>query len=93
MALAQKYKNWGKWGADDQLGTLNYITPEKVVDAAKLVKQGKTISLAIPFDDKGPQTGSFGRFNPIHFMLQDGGDIAIGAQKHLPNLQYTKESK
>ncbi len=91
-ALAQKYKNWGKWGADDQLGTLNYITPEKVVDAAKLVKQGKTISLAIPFDDKGPQTGSFGRFNPIHFMLQDGGDIAIGAQKHLPNLQYTDDA-
>jgi hypothetical protein len=35
--LSQKYKNWGKWGPNDQLGTLNYITPEKVVDAAKLV--------------------------------------------------------
>ena len=74
--LSQKYKNWGKWGPSDQLGTLNYISPEKVIDAAKLVKQGKSFSLAIPFDDKGPQTGSFGRFNPIHFMLQDGGDIA-----------------
>ena len=91
-ALSQKYKNWGKWGANDQLGTLNYITPEKVVDAAKLVKQGKTFSLAIPFDDKGPQTGAFGRFNPIHFMLQDGGDIIAGAQDHLPNLRYTDDA-
>lgn len=91
-ALSQKYKNWGRWGANDQLGTLNYITPEKVVDAAKLVKQGKTFSLAIPFDDKGPQTGAFGRFNPIHFMLQDGGDILAGAQNHLPNLRYTDDA-
>ena len=50
------------------------------------------ISLAIPFDDKGPQTGSFGRFNPIHFMLQDGGDISVGAQDHIPNLQYTDDA-
>ena len=90
--LAGKYKNWGKWGADDQLGTLNYITPQKIIDASNLVKQGKVISLAIPFDDKGPQTGSFGRFNPIHFMLQDGGDISIGAQDHLPNIQYTDDA-
>jgi hypothetical protein len=90
--LSQKYKNWGKWGANDQLGTLNYITSEKVIDAAKLVKQGKTFSLAIPFDDKGPQTGSFGRFNPIHFMLQDGGDIVAGAQNHLPNIRYTDDA-
>jgi kynurenine formamidase len=91
-ALSQKYKNWGKWGPADQLGTLNYISPEKVVEAAKLVKQGKTFSLAIPFDDKGPQTGSFGRFNPIHFMLQDGADVAVGAQDHLPNIRYTDDA-
>src|SRR5215510_11330635 len=63
--FSQKYRNWGKWGPNDQLGTLNYITPEKVVEAAKLVKQGKAFSLAIPFDDKGPQTGAFGRL--YHF--------------------------
>jgi len=91
-ACSQKYKNWGKWGASDQLGTLNYIAPEKVIEAAKLVKQGKTISLAIPFDDKGPQTGSFGRFNPIHFMLQDGADVAVGAQNHLPTIRYTDDA-
>lgn len=90
--FSQKYKNWGKWGAEDEWGTLNYITPEKIVEAARLVRQGKVFSLAIPFDDKGPQTGSFGRFNPIHFMLQDGADVAAGAQDHLPNLRYTDDA-
>lgn len=76
---AERYRNWGKWGADDQLGTLNYITPEKIVQTAGLVKQGKVFSLAIPFDSRGPQTGR-GRFNPIHTMSLTGTDAAAGAQ-------------
>jgi len=35
--------NWGKWGPDDQIGALNYITPNVIVEAAKLVKKGKVI--------------------------------------------------
>lgn len=90
--LAKTCCNWGKWGPDDELGTLNYITPDKIVAAARLVKQGKTISVGIPFDDRGPQSGSFGRFNPIHFMLQDGGDAAMGAQAHLKNICYSDDA-
>ncbi len=40
--------NWGQWGPDDQLGTLNYITPEVVRHAATLVKQARVFSLALP---------------------------------------------
>src|SRR5713101_2483032 len=40
--------NWGRWGKEDQLGTLNLITPEKRKQAAALVKDGITISLAHP---------------------------------------------
>ena len=29
-ATADKCKNWGKWGPDDQAGTLNYVTPEAI---------------------------------------------------------------
>jgi len=36
--LALQVRNWGKWGADDEIGTLNYITPEKIVRAAGLVR-------------------------------------------------------
>lgn len=38
--------NWGKWGKEDQKGTLNYITPEIRLQAAKLVKEGVSISLS-----------------------------------------------
>jgi kynurenine formamidase len=38
--------NWGRWGKDDQIGTLNLITPDKRVQAAKLVKEGFSVSLA-----------------------------------------------
>jgi len=39
--------NWGRWGADDELGTLNLITPEKRQAAARLVRDGVTVSLAL----------------------------------------------
>ncbi len=90
--LARKYRNWGRWGADDQLGTLNYITPQKIVEAARLVRQGKVFSLAIPFDGNGPQTGFAGRHNPIHYMIQDGGDIAAGAQDWVPGLRWCDDA-
>ena len=38
---AEKYKNWGKWGDDDEIGTLNYTSPEDIIKAAQLVKKGK----------------------------------------------------
>ena len=42
----QELSNWGRWGKDDVLGTLNTITPEKRRQAAALVKTGETVSLS-----------------------------------------------
>lgn len=47
----QDISNWGRWGDDDELGTLNLITPEKRVRAASLVTEGRSISLSL-FADK-----------------------------------------
>ena len=52
---AEKYKNWGKWGPADEIGTLNFTQPEDIVAAARLVRKGKVISLALNFDNSGPQ--------------------------------------
>ena len=38
--------NWGRWGADDQLGALNLVTPAKRVQAARLVETGRVVSMA-----------------------------------------------
>jgi kynurenine formamidase len=77
-ALAERYSNWGRWGPDDELGTLNHIRESDVVAASALVRSGKTFSLAIPVDENGPQSGGFGRFNPIHLMIRDGNAAATG---------------
>lgn len=47
--MFNELSNWGRWGADDQRGTLNLITPEKRRQAASLVKEGISISLASDF--------------------------------------------
>lgn len=71
---AEQFRNWGRWGADDEKGTLNFVTPDKIVAAARLVKKGACFPLALPFDSKGPQTGENGRINPVHNMTFDGCD-------------------
>jgi kynurenine formamidase len=76
--IAQQCSNWGRWGPDDQVGTLNHIRPSDIVSAAGLVRTGRPFSLSIPLDENGPQTGGFGRFNPIHLMIRDGNAAATG---------------
>jgi len=73
-----KHKNWGRWGAEDQRGTLNHVRPEHVVAAAQLVRTGRVITMGLPFDEDGPQNGKFNRFNPIHLMTRDGADVLAG---------------
>ena len=78
---AERCKNWGKWGSDDEAGTLNYITPEAIIAAAGLIRKGRVFSLALNFDRNGPQKGLWGnRFNPIHTMLATGTDAVAGNQ-------------
>jgi kynurenine formamidase len=71
---ARDVSNWGRWGDDDELGTLNFITADKVAQAASLVRHGKVFPLGVDFGSSGPQ-GAYGfRHNPIHVMTVDGGD-------------------
>ena len=89
---SQELSNWGKWGKEDQIGTLNYVTKDNIVNAAKLIKQGKVFSLGIPLDSEGPQNGLFGgRFNPIHQMLATGTD-AIAGQQDWNKIRYADDT-
>ena len=65
MELREKVRNWGRWGDDDEIGTLNLISDDAVKQAAKEIKSGKRFSLALPLDANGPQIGyTPGRVNP-----------------------------
>ena len=44
--MFKQISDWGRWGKDDQLSTLNLITAERRREAAQLVKTGVSVSLA-----------------------------------------------
>ena len=79
-AAAEAYRNWGRWGEDDRLGTLNFIDDAKRAQAATLVRRGISISLSQSFDMDGPQKGWRRRTNPVHTMLDTGTDAERGTQ-------------
>jgi len=84
---AKRYRNWGRWGKGDEIGTLNFTTSADIVAAARLVRKGKVISLALNYDERGPQGGktkypALGRFNPIHVMTRTGTDAYSGVLDH-----------
>ncbi|MCA1833334.1 MAG: cyclase family protein [Actinomycetota bacterium] len=70
LALAKKVNNWGRWGHEDEIGTLNFITDDVVLRARDCIKKGKRFSLALPLSSDGPQIGAIpGRVNPSRTMV------------------------
>lgn len=67
--LFERLKNWGRWGDDDDLGALNFIGEKEVVEAARLVKTGRHVSLARALDTvAGPDNGR----PALHYMTNMG---------------------
>ena len=76
--VGRRLSNWGRWGDTDELGTLNFVTAERRVAAARLVVTGKIFDLGMSLDADGPQRGG-ARFNPIHRMTSlPGEDVRPG---------------
>ena len=71
---SQKLSNWGRWGKDDQLGALNLITPAKRRQAAAMVKEGVTVSLAVDANlQKGAAPNAVAPYERIVFQSGPGG--------------------
>jgi kynurenine formamidase len=94
IALAStELSNWGRWGAEDEIGTLNFVTPEMVRGASELVRNGKVFAMGIPLDASGPQNGLFGgRWNPIHTMLATGTDAIAGRLDDTAGIRYADDA-
>jgi len=69
-AIAARVNNWGRWGSDDQIGTLNFVTDDVRRKAAACVRTGKVFPLALALSEaEGIQKGVIpGRFNPLRTM-------------------------
>jgi kynurenine formamidase len=52
LSLHRTLSNWGRWGPEDERGTLNLITPEVTAAAVGTVRSGRTISCARPLDTR-----------------------------------------
>lgn len=57
--------NWGDWGAEDQLGRLNLLTPERVLNGIREVKTGRTFCLSLPLDMPGGNVLNERRHPPV----------------------------
>ncbi len=80
--MFEELKNWGRWGADDERGTLNLITPEKTRQALGLAKEGVTVSCALPL----PVAAGPMNFRPVAHMMLRAGD-AVSEE----GLQFTAD--
>jgi kynurenine formamidase len=68
--LARKVNNWGRWGSDDEIGTLNLITDDVVRRGVAAARTGRRIPLSLPYTSEGPQFGGVpGRINPQRTMI------------------------
>jgi kynurenine formamidase len=68
-AYRERCSNWGRWGPDDELGTLNLITDATRRDAAGLVEEGQAVSLARPLDT---HAGPANPYPAHHFVAMEG---------------------
>ncbi len=80
----RRLSNWGRWGDDDELGTLNFITPAQVVAAARLIKEGIRVSCGWEIDTNTHADQTFGP--PQRFM------IISGQGHHDPDASHSAES-
>ena len=69
MKYFDTLSNWGRWGEDDQLGTLNFLNSSKTKQAISLVQEGVSVSCARPITfENTPDVAA----TPVHYMVESG---------------------
>ena len=67
MKYFDTLSNWGRWGEDDQLGTLNFLDSSKTKQAISLVQEGVSVSCARPITfENTPDVAA----TPVHYMVE-----------------------
>lgn len=80
-------KNWGKWGATDEIGALNYLDPAQAIRAVRSVRSGKSFTLAIPMANPAGDPLWPGRLPAQRYNVLDHGDFVTGQGPDLPGGQ------
>ncbi|MEU7746337.1 cyclase family protein [Nonomuraea sp. NPDC049158] len=96
--MAAEPNNWGRFGPEDQRGTLNLLTGNLVLAGLATARTGQVLSLSMPIRGatSSPAPGTVphlkGRPLPQHFMSVDGGDYAAGARPVGPGLRMADDA-
>ena len=80
--LKDSPKNWGKWGPDDEVGSLNYLTPDAVLAAVGSIKQGKVFTLQVKMANPEGDPVWPGRSGAVRTMVIDEGQYIAGKGPH-----------
>ncbi|MCL8208463.1 MAG: cyclase family protein [Actinomycetia bacterium] len=73
--------NWGRFGPDDEIGTLNYLTPEEVRRGIAQVREGRLFPLGLPIGDPRGDLVWPGRVPTQHYMVSDRGLYLTGKRR------------
>jgi kynurenine formamidase len=90
--LKDSPKNWGRWGDDDEIGCLNFQTPEEVLRGIREVKAGKVFTLGVPIGNPAGDPVWPGRAGATKLMTQDRSHYVSGKKQPLPGgLEYADD--
>ena len=78
--LADAPDNWGRWGADDETGAVNYLTSEEVLRGIGAVENGETHALGLPVARPEGDPSWPGRPDTAHYMDRDEGHYESGKE-------------
>src|SRR5438094_93629 len=91
IKMISSLSNWGRWGADDQLGTMNLITPAKRKRAAALVQDGVPVSCARPIVTN--EISADTTIQPVRFMVDSGEGRDHDSSERLLQRRRAAESR
>jgi kynurenine formamidase len=90
--LRDSPKNWGKWGPEDEVGSLNYLTPEVVIAAARSIRQGKVFTLQVKVANPEGDPVWPGRVGAQRYNVIDKGHYLAGKGVEVPGgLEYADD--
>ena len=71
-------RNWGRWGAADEVGALNYLTADEVKAGVSSVRHHRTFTLGVPVATPAGDAVFPGRWPARHYMVADKADFEAG---------------
>lgn len=82
--LRRAPKNWGRWGKDDEIGTLNFVTRDHILRSLMTARTGKTFTLGLWINRKEGDPVWIGRRPTVHLMTKDEGTYISGKAEPRP---------